>query len=227
MPDPFSQLLEWRRAEANARVLAKISPEFYSGTAKYLADLRRSYEADLRENPSGRKGELSRQTYQRASQVARDILEARAQKLLSAVFQASVGGPRDLPNALAEERALFDTVLGALVEFRRSSAPYLEPPPPSPPTAAPPPAAGPPPPSPAASPARPPAAAAKPGPGPPAGAMVYVRIVRTTRPLQVGNETVDLREDDVVSLPTEAARLLVEAKVAEPLTTSVPGARPR
>ena len=70
MPDPFSQLLEWRRAEANARTLSKIGNEFYTGTAKYLADLRRSYESDLRENPSGRKGEISRQTYQRASQVA-------------------------------------------------------------------------------------------------------------------------------------------------------------
>jgi len=227
MPDPFSQLLEWRRAEANARVFAKLSPEFYSGTAKYLADLRRSYEADLRENPSGRKGEISRQTYQRASQVARDILEARAQKLLSAVFQASVGGPRDLPNALAEERALFDTLLSALVEFRRTSAPYLEPPPPAPPDAPASPTVGSTPSPPAVNPPRPPVPAAPPAAGAPSAGMVYVRVVRTTRPLQVGSETVDLREDDVLSLPAEAARLLVEAKVAEPLTTSAPGSRGR
>jgi len=136
MPDPFSQLLEWRRAEASARSLSKISPEFYAGTARYLAELRRSYEVDLRENPSGRKGEISRQTYQRASQVARDILEARAQKLLTAAFQASVGGARDLPNSLPEERALFDELLATLLGFRRASAPYLEPPQgPSPPPA--------------------------------------------------------------------------------------------
>jgi len=226
MADLFSQLLEWRRAEANARVLAKIGPEFYSGTTRYLAELRRSYEADLRENPSGRKGEISRQTYLRASQVARDILEARAQKLLSAAFQASVGGPRDLPNSLAEERALFDQLLNALLEFRRTSAPYLEPPPavasgPTSPTA--PSAGAPPTPSPSSPRPRPVA-----GPAPPAASpsLTYVRIVRTTRPLQLGSETVDLREDDVLSLPVEAGRLLVDAKVAEPLTTVPPG-KPR
>jgi DNA replication initiation complex subunit (GINS family) len=220
MPDAFSQLLEWRRAEANARVLAKIGPEFYSGTLRYLADLRRSYEGDLRENPSGRKGEISRQTYQRASQVARDILEARVQKLLSAAFQASVGGPRDIPNALAEERALFDQLLGTLLEFRRASAPYLESLAiPAAPTAGTPapvvaaPAAVPRPAPASPSPASPPVAAASSPTSP-----VYVRVLRTTRPLQIGSETVDLREDDVLSLPPETARLLVEAKAAEPIS---------
>jgi DNA replication initiation complex subunit (GINS family) len=219
MPDPFSQLLEWRRAEASARALSKIGPDFYVGTAKYLAELRRSYEVDLRENPSGRKGDISRQTYQRASQVARDILEARAQKLLSAAFQASVGGLRDLPNALAEERAIFDQLLGTLLEFRRISAPYLEQapaaggaaPPPSP--AAPSASASPPPPPPGR--LAPAPAAGKAG-LPPA---TYVRVVRSTRPLELGSETVDLREDDVLSLSPDAAKILVDGKIAEPLTT--------
>ncbi len=222
MPDPFSQLLEWRRAEASARTLSKIGPEFYSGTAKYLAELRRSYESDLRENPSGRKGEISRQTYQRASQVARDILEARLQKLLSAAFQASVGGARDLPNALAEERGVFDALLGTLLEFRRTAAPYLEAgaaPPPSVSAALP--AA--PPPAPSAGerprPAAPPAAVALAAP-------TYVRVLRTGRPLQVGAETIDLREDDILSLPPESAKLLVEAKIAEPLVPA-PLTKPR
>ncbi len=219
MADPFSQLLEWRRAEASARVLSKISPEFYVGTTRYLAELRRSYEVDLRENPSGRKGEISRQTYQRASQVARDILEARAQKLLSAAFQASVGGARDLPNALAEERAMFDEILSTLVGFRRDCAPYLEPGPTTAPTA--------PPPAPPI--ATPPASSAPvaraPTPAPPRNpppATAYVRIVRTTRPLELGSETVDLREDDILSLPPDAAKLLVDGKVAEALRTNSP-----
>ena len=226
MADPFSQLLEWRRAEANARTLSKIGAEFYGSTTRYLADLRRSYEADLRENPSGRKGEISRQTYQRASQVARDILEARAQKLLAAAFQASVGGARDLPNSLPEERALFDQLLGTLLEFRRGAAPYLEPP--AGPSSASPSSAAPP--SATSAPSGGGAAARSPPPPPPAAApappVAYVRVVRSTRPLQVGAETVDLREDDVLSLPAEAARLLVEAKVAEPVTTS-PVGKPR
>ncbi len=221
MPDPFSQLLEWRRAEANARVLAKIAPEFYAGTARYLAELRRSYEAELRENPSGRKGDLSRQTYQRASQVARDILEARVQKLLSAAFQASVGGPRELPNGLAEERALFDQLLGELLAFRHTHAPYLEPPGPAAPVS------GETAPAPRTSPPGRPAAEAPPPAPAAATAVAYVRVLRSTRPLEVGGETVDLREDDVLSLPVEAARLLVDAKLAEPLSVSLAGPRPR
>ena len=221
----FSQLLEWRRAEASARSLSKIGPDFYAGTSRYLADLRRSYEAELRENPSGRKGEISRQTYQRASQVARDILEARAQKVLAAVFQASVGGPRDLPNALPEERTLYDQLLDSLLSFRRASAPYLEPPPPPAPggAGASPRASVPVPPAPAAPAAR--SAPAAPAPASPP-ATAYVRIVRATRPLQVGAETIDLREDDVLSLPAETAKLLVEAKVAEALSVAPPP-RPR
>ncbi|MGP8075932.1 MAG: hypothetical protein ACLP8Y_04255, partial [Thermoplasmata archaeon] len=127
MPDHFTQLLEWRRNELAVRGLAKLPPDFYPLTTSYLTELRRSYETELRENPSGRKGDISRQTYQRGIQIARDIVEGRVQKTLNAAFLASIGGTRDLPNALPEERAMFDQVLGVLVEHRRSAAAYIEP----------------------------------------------------------------------------------------------------
>ncbi|MGI0155424.1 MAG: hypothetical protein ACREDE_04740, partial [Thermoplasmata archaeon] len=133
MPDHYTQLLEWRRTEAAVRGLAKLPHDFYRATTAYLAEVRHSYEADLRENPSGRKGEISRQTYQRASQISRDIVEARTQKVLTAAFQASVGGARELPNVLAEERAIFDAILTTLTEHRRADAPYLDPMTPGPP----------------------------------------------------------------------------------------------
>jgi DNA replication initiation complex subunit (GINS family) len=212
MPDQFSLLLEWRRNEAASRSLARLPHDFYASTRGYLADVRRSYEADLRENPSGRKGEISRQTYQRAGQAARDIVEGRIQKVMAAAFQSSIGGPRDLPNALPEERAVFDGVLGALVSHRKTVAPYLEA------SAASVPAV------PEAKPlAEPPAANPKPTSSPPVSrpgaASVYVRIVKEARPVEVGSETIDLRPDDVLSLPPETARLLVDAKVAELVST--------
>ena len=215
MPEQFTLLLEWRRNEAAGRQLAKLPHDFYSSTTTYLAEVRRSYEADLRENPSGRKGEISRQTYQRATQVARDIVEGRTQKILAAAFQASIGGPRDLPNALPEERVMFDRVLGDLLDHRRSSAPYLEPAAPvSSPTAV---APAPPPVPPAARPTPPPE---RPGRGVPA--LVYVRILQDGRPIQIGTGTVELRKDDVLSLPPETARLLIDAKVAEAVTPAAP-----
>jgi DNA replication initiation complex subunit (GINS family) len=213
MPDHFSLLLEWRRSEAATRNLAKIPHDFYTNTAAYLAEVRRSYEAELRENPSGRKGEISRQTYQRAGQVARDIVEGRTQKILTFAFQTSIGGARELPNALPEEREVYDRILATLYEHRRTAAPYLEGPMTGSPAALP--AA-----RVSAAPTPPPPASPPAAPAPPArtAAPVFVRIVQDGRPIEVGSETVDLRKEDLLSLPPDTAQLLVQAKVAEPVT---------
>jgi DNA replication initiation complex subunit (GINS family) len=216
MPDHYTQLLEWRRAEGTARGLAKLPPDFFANTQLYLAEVRRSYEGELRENPSGRKGELSRQTYQRASQVARDIVEGRVTKILSVAFQASVGGSRDLPNALAEERRLFDQLLDLLQSHRRSVAPFLEANAPSSPAARP--GASP---SPTAE-MRPPPPAVDAPPKLNARLPTYVRILADGRPIATGAETIDLRKEDVVTLPPEIAKLLVDGHLAEPITPARP-----
>lgn len=212
MPDHYTQLLEWRRTEAAVRGLAKLPHDFYRSTTAYLAEVRRSYESELRENPSGRKGEISRQTYQRATQVARDIVEARAQKVLSAAFQASIGGSRDLPNALPEDRTVFDAVLATLTDLRRSAAPYLEPNMPAPAASGPVTTPREAPPSPAG-PATPPTNRGARETPP----LAYVRVLVGGRRIAVGSETIDLREDDILSLPADAAKLLIDAKVAEPV----------
>ena len=214
MPEHYTQLLEWRRAEGATRGLAKLPTEFYGTTRAYLDDVRRTYESELRENPSGKKGDLARQTYQRAVQIARDIIEARVTKLLAVAFQASVGATRDLSNALPEERRLFDGLVQLLRTHRAEVAPFLEATPPPPPAGT----------TPAAAPpaeARPSPAAEK-APGPSAPAAV-VRVLKDGRPVEVGPETVDLGKEDVISLPPEAARLLVSAKVAELI---LPATRP-
>jgi DNA replication initiation complex subunit (GINS family) len=211
VPDHFSLLLEWRRNEAATRNLAKIPHDFYTTTVAYLGDVRRSYEADLRENPSGRKGEISRQTYQRAGQVARDIVEGRTQKILTFAFQTSIGGARELPNALPEEREVYERILATLYAYRRNSAPYLETPsgPGAPAILSPPPAELPPAsPAPSARPVTAPVPARTAAP-------VFVRILQDGRPIEVGADTIDLRKEDLLSLPPETAQLLVRAKVAE------------
>jgi DNA replication initiation complex subunit (GINS family) len=221
MPDHFSLLLEWRRSEAATRSLAKIPHDFYSGTAAYLAEVRRSYEADLRENLSGRKGEISRQTYQRAGQIARDVVEARTQKILTFAFQTSIGGARELPNALPEERDVYERVLSVLFDHRRRAAPYLETPggPSAPtPALAAAPAASAPTPAPSAAPVRPSATPSR------NATPVFVRILQDGRPIEVGAETIDLRKEDVISLPPETAQLLIRAKVAEAVESNA--ARP-
>ncbi|HEV2429241.1 MAG TPA: hypothetical protein VGV64_05270 [Thermoplasmata archaeon] len=206
MPDHYTLLLEWRRSEAAARGLAKLPHDFYPATTAYLAEIRRTYESELRENPSGRKGELSRQTYQRAGQVARDIVEARMTKILSQAFQASVGGAKELPNSLPEERALFESIVGVLGAHRGTVAPFLTPLPSTGEAPARAPVGAP------AKPAAPPAAAPA-VPAPPAKS--FVRIVRESRAMEIGSETLDLRKEDLLSLPEASARLLVDGRIAE------------
>ncbi len=216
MPDHYTQLLEWRRMEAAVRGLAKLPHDFYRTTAAYLLEMRGAYEAELRENPSSRKGEILRQTYQRATQVARDIIEARSQKVMSAAFQASIGGIKELPNALPEERGIFDAMLATLTDHRRQSAPYLE-------AHAPPSAAAPPRTPEGAVPAPAKVSAPAPAPARPArapGPLAWVRIVQGGRRIELGAETIDLRTDDVISLPAEQAKLLIDAKVAEAVESS-------
>jgi DNA replication initiation complex subunit (GINS family) len=212
MPDYYTKLLELRRAEGSAHGLSRLPVDFYPQTRAYLAELKSTFETELRENPSGRKGELARQTHQRAVQTARDIVEARMMKILTAALQASLGGSRDLPNALPEERTLHESLLGYLRQHRSEVAPYLEP-------------AGPPPPAPkrgasaasrsaAAEPSPARVAAVSPGSGP---ETQIVRVLKDSPKVALGSETIELRRDDVVSLPADVARLLRESHIVEPV----------
>jgi DNA replication initiation complex subunit (GINS family) len=208
MVDYYTKLLEQRRAEGSAHGLSKLPVDFYPQTRAYLAELKSTFETELRENPSGRKGELARQTHQRALQTARDIVEARMMKILTAALQASLGGSRELPNALAEERTLHESMLGYLRQHRSEVAPYLEPTGPSPtgskrtPSSA----------ARVAPPEAPSARGASAGPGP---ETQIVRVLKDTPKVALGAETIALRRDDVVSLPTDVARLLLESQIVE------------
>jgi DNA replication initiation complex subunit (GINS family) len=192
VPDQYTLLLELRRSEGAARGLAKLPHDFYRATTAYLAEVRRTFEGELRENPSGRKGELARQTYQRASQVARDLIEARMTKILSLAFQASIGGGKEVANALPEERTLFDALTDTLRDHRNAVAPYLAPEGwsasavPATPAAPAPSKAG--------------ATSATPEPAVPP--TTYVRILQDSRPLALAGETIELRREDLLSRPS-------------------------
>ncbi|MCI4363376.1 MAG: hypothetical protein L3K13_03615 [Thermoplasmata archaeon] len=212
MADLYGKLLEWRRGEASSRGLAKLPSDFHVLTRAYVAEARRTFEGELRENPGGRKGEVARQTHQRASQLARDIVESRTNKLLTSAFQATVGGTKELANALPEERELFERLVEALREFRRQAAPYLESAGAS--------TTGPPEPasngrsassSPAASTGEHPSGLPH-AESPP---VAFVRILQSSPPLEIAGETIELRAEDILSLPPEVARILVEGRVAE------------
>ena len=109
---------------------------------------------------------------------------------------------------------MFDELLDSLLKHRRTAAAYLEPM-----TVAAVPTSGPAPPpaSPvgSAAPTPPPAAPVAAPAARSTGPLTYVRILKDGRPIEVGKETIDLRADDVLSLPADTAKLLVEAKVAE------------
>ncbi|MHB8351384.1 MAG: hypothetical protein ACYDFT_01625 [Thermoplasmata archaeon] len=219
MPEFYTRLLELRRAEVASRGLAKVPPELYAQTVSYLGEVRATYETELKENPSGRKGDLARQTHARALQGARDLVEARMSKVLAAAFQSAVGGSRDLVNGLPEERHLFERLVEGLRQFRLASAPYLEPGASSAPALRAAPAPSTPAPTDGAAPRAPshpareaPAASghARAGSEP-----VLVRILKGSPPLEFGGETLELRPEDLLSVAPELARILVDGKVAE------------
>ncbi len=212
MADYYSRLLELRRTEGAARGLAKLPADFYGQTRSYLADLKTTFESELRENPAGRKGELARQTHQRSIQLARDIVEARMTKILMGALQASLGGSRELSNALTEERELHGELIDCFREHRGRMAPYLEP----------------------AGTSREPSSSGKRSTTTPTAAeppvavalsprtegsrdVAFVRMLADSPRVAVGSETIALRKDDVVSLPADVARLLIEARAAEPV----------
>ena len=215
MADHYTRLLEWRREESAARGLHKLPHDFYSATQAYLAETRATFEAELRHNPAGKKGDLARQTYQRAVQIARDIVEARMMKLLNLAFQASVGSGREVTNALGEERVLFDRMVEGLRAHRRDVAPYLET---GPGTAAAPGAVAP---APGTAHASPPSEAAAPET---AKATMLVRILRDAPAVELGSGTLELRKEDVLDLPIETAKILLQAKVAERIAPASPPA---
>ncbi len=218
MADYYSRLLELRRTEGAARGLAKLPADFYGQTRSYLAELKTTFESELRENPAGRKGELARQTHQRSLQLARDIVEARMTKILTVALQESLGGSRELPNALTEERELHEDLAKCFREHRSRVAPYLEP----------------------FGTSREPRGSGKRSTisltiaNPPATAaasprsegtrdVALVRMLADSPRVAVGTETIALRKDDVVSLPTDVARLLIEAHAAEPVVSAERG----
>lgn len=140
MPDPapdyYNRLLEQRRAEYAAKGLSKIPPDFLGATSRYLVSLRELLERETRENPTSRKVEMTRVTYQRALASARDVLEARLAKIAHLAAQhVNLGG--EASNLLPEERALYDALTRDLSGFRRNSASFLDPSGTSPPGPAP------------------------------------------------------------------------------------------
>jgi DNA replication initiation complex subunit (GINS family) len=226
MADYYTRLLELRRAEGASQGLAKVPLDFYGQTEAYLADLRTTYERELRENPSGRKGDVARQTHIRVLQIARYLVEARTRKVLNAAFLATAGGARDLPNGLPEERALFEHVIDELTRFRGAHSSYLESPRGA--TAAPPPTPAAPAP-PASEPRTPrgrastPAAPADAAPvRSPAAETVFVRVLRGSPPLEFGGEKLELRPEDVLSVAPGLARILIEGQVAEKILVQEP-----
>ncbi|MCI4323368.1 MAG: hypothetical protein L3K03_05035 [Thermoplasmata archaeon] len=223
MAELYTRLLEWRRAEAATRGLGKIPNDAYAQIASYIVETRHTLETEVKDNPAGRRSDLARQTHQKSMQSARDLFDARANKILSAAYQATIGGSRELPNATPEERRLHEELLASLRQFRRVAAPFLEPE--GGPTAvsstAPESRTG-------ASPAASTHARPSAPPEPPARAaaaserLAYVRILRSGPPIAIGSETVELRVQDVLQLPLDIARALVDGKFAERIETSSP-----
>lgn len=124
-PDYYNRLLEQRRAEYGSKGLSKMPPDFYVATNRYVAGLRDRLEQEVRADPTSKKVELTRNTYQRAVASARDVLESRLGKMVQmAVQQVNLGS--EPANLLPEERSTYDALVRELSSFRRAQTPFLD-----------------------------------------------------------------------------------------------------
>lgn len=223
--DYYNAILEQRRLEYSSRGLGKIPSDFYTMSDAFLKELRALLDQQAREDPTGRRVEVTRQTYQRALQQTRDVIDARMSKIATRAAQyASMGG--EVPAMLPVERLLFDALVNELLRHRGNVAPFLSGGAPAPPSPAVP-SGG----SPASQVAREggppqlsgPAMEANPAGGSrPSGGVTKVkeeqpegwviRILQDGPPFEVSpGDTLELLREDVVTLPPSVAQILVHA----------------
>ena len=196
--DRSAKLLQQRREERTSSYrLYKLGHDFYPGTREYLDELRTLLEKELKENPMSQKVDFTRGQYQRALTSATEVRNLRMTKIanLAALAATTGAGAEDL---LPEEKGLYETLLRELKNFGQQyefgtsrERPAEE--------------------APAATPAKAPVSRKE----------VVVRIVADGPqvPLETFGKT-QVHKEEIVSLPEDEAKVLIEAKRAVLVDTS-------
>jgi DNA replication initiation complex subunit (GINS family) len=205
------QLLRRRQdLEKLAPGLTRLEPEFYANLDLYLRGLQEDLALENHRNAGSTKATILADELRNIRNSAEAIFETRQRKVVMAALGASRDAVADRSNMLREEVELFEAVLALIRDTKRralhggrgASPPS---PPPAVPAAAVPPSA-----PPTAAPA---GASASTPPAPAAsvpGSRLLVRVLEDVGAFAASDlRTYHVQKDDVVSLPSDTAKILI------------------
>jgi DNA replication initiation complex subunit (GINS family) len=130
----------WRRERATT-ALSKMDTGFYEAFDAHLRALREDYQRENAANPATPKVLILQDELAKLQSVRDDLYDLRERKIVTAALIAARGAHADKANMTREEEVVFEELLRALRESRRSLLRRGQPPAVEPPRAAP---AGPP-----------------------------------------------------------------------------------
>jgi DNA replication initiation complex subunit (GINS family) len=209
----YEALRRRQQAEQKFPKLQRLEPDFYRHLEDYLKGLAEDHQREHAANPHSPKATLLGDELQNTRRLAEDLYEHRERKVVTAALTAARGGSPDVGPMLREEQELFDALLQVLREAKRRA--LHRPAGPPRPLAAPSVAAAPVPspaaPGPvAAPPEEHPAAAPPPADAGPADGRLVVRVVDDVGEFVASDlRAYTLLREQVVSLPADAARILI------------------
>ena len=101
---PYRTLRKIQLSEEKSPLLTKIDKNFYSQISEY------------QKNPD----DLSEKEIQDIERIISSVYGIREKKILQAALSKTRGGKPDLKNILDEEKKLFDSIVGTLLQSRKN-----------------------------------------------------------------------------------------------------------
>lgn len=191
-PLNYEVLRRKQQLERSAPRLTRLEHDFYPNLELYLKGLQEDFQREQAANPGSSKATLLGDELQNTRRLAEDLYEHREKKVLTAALSAARGGNPDDPNMLREEKELFEALVQLMRDAKRRALHKPTPHPalvPAPGTMQ---------------------LTAPPSPAPADHGRVLVRVLEDVGSFAASDlRTYHVARDDVVSLPTDAAKILI------------------
>ena len=133
----YEMLADLLRAERRSNKLSAVQPRFWSTVRDFLATVTATFRAEQEKDPFSRKAMMLRDEAQHASQAAQGLWALRERKMaLYALAQAKEGGAKKPEGITRVEEEVYDALMQALRDGRRTIL-DMQPSPTPPPSATP------------------------------------------------------------------------------------------
>lgn len=113
----YKILRKIQEIEKNSPILSELKPDFYRVFNEYLLNLNKRLNLEK----STQKKMLISDEIENTKKIGISIYEHREKKILLAAISKARGGNPDLKNIIQEEKILFDSVYGLILNSRKST----------------------------------------------------------------------------------------------------------